>query len=269
MNDEKANPYRFSQSIASMLLQTQQPLEASRVIRRMIAMRPDEVEPYYMLARAFLGMEQYESAEKMLATALSKDPRYAPAHALHGVLLDTVGRSNEAENSHRRAVALAPKDASYRNNLGFNLYLRGQYPRAIKAYRAGLELDPAARRIHNNLGFAYGRVGELDLAEKSFKFAGPPAQASCNIGFIYEQRGNDEAAYQSFLVAVTQDPLLVPALDSLRRTAEKLGRPLPELPKPVRVSEPQEPTALMPSEPPAGPETDGPSGPVEQAQESL
>ena len=78
LDEKDANPYRFHRSIAQTLLRTGQPQEASRVIRRLIAMRPDEVEPYHLLARAFVDMERYESAERTLAKAIALDPDTPP-----------------------------------------------------------------------------------------------------------------------------------------------------------------------------------------------
>jgi Flp pilus assembly protein TadD len=234
---EKSNPYSFDRSVAYTLLRTNQPMEASQVIRRMIDMKADEPEPYYMLGRAYLDMRQFDASEKWLRFALSKDPKYAPAHATLGMLLDTVGRHEEAEQAHAHAIEIAPKDASYRNNLGFNYYLRGRYQDAVVQYKAALERDASAHRAHNNLGFAYGKLGRLDKAEEHFKFAGPPAQASNNLAYLYEERGDLEHAYTYYVLSVTQDPLLLPARLNLERICARLGRPVPEVKVPSIVGE--------------------------------
>jgi Flp pilus assembly protein TadD len=230
---EKSNPYSFDRSVAYTLLRTNQPMEASSVIRRMIDLKGDEPEPYYMLGRAYLDMRQFDTAEKWLRFALSKDPKYAPAHATLGMLLDSIGRHEEAERAHKRAIELAPNDASYRNNLGFSYYLRGRYADAIVQYKAALERDASAHRVHNNLGFAYGKLGRLDKADEHFKFAGPPAQASNNLAYLYEERGELEQAYSYYVLSVMQDPLLVPARQNLERICGRLGRPVPEVKVPL------------------------------------
>jgi Flp pilus assembly protein TadD len=195
----------------------------------MIDLQSDQAEPYYMLGRAYLDMRQYDSSEKWLRYALRKDKEYAPAYSTLGMLYDTVGRHEEAERNHKRAIQLAPKDASYRNNLGFNYYLRGRYKDAVAQYNAALERDASAHRVHNNLGFAYGKLGRLDKADEHFKFGGPPAQASNNLAYLYEERGELEQAYSYYVLAVTQDPRLVPARENLERICARLGRPVPEL----------------------------------------
>jgi Flp pilus assembly protein TadD len=229
VQDARSNPYAFHRSVAYTLLQTNQPMEATRLIRRMIDLKPDEVEPYCMLGRAYVDLQQLDSAERALRVALKKDDTSAEAHSLMGVLLDTQGRHAEAQAQHRRSIELAPKDAAYRNNIGFSLYLQGRYTRAIRAYKAALELDMAARRVHNNLGFAYSKVGDFGRAEQHFKLAGPAAQAANNLGFVYEDRGEHEQAYEHYLRAVKSDPLLVPARANLARVCKRLGRPVPEV----------------------------------------
>jgi Flp pilus assembly protein TadD len=228
-NDERANPYRFNRSVAYTLLRTGQPMEASRVIRRMIDLDADQAEAYYMLGLAYLDMREFESSERALRAALRMDGDFARAYSMLGVLLDHLRRHPEAEREHKRAVALAPKDAGFRNNLGFSYYLRGDYRSAVTAYRAALELDAAARRIHNNLGFAHGKLGELDKAEEQFKLAGPPAQGWNNLGYLHEEAGKHELAYQYYMIAVQQDPLLIAARESLARVCRRLGRPVPDV----------------------------------------
>lgn len=229
LRDPRSNPYAFHRSIAYTLLQTNQPMEATRMIRRMIDLRPNEVEPYCMLGRAYLDMRQLEPAERALRVALRKDPASAEANSLLGVLLDTVGRSEQAQERHLRAIKLKPKDASYRNNLGFSFYLEGRYTRAIRAYQAALERDMASRRTHNNLGFAYGKAGDFARAQQHFKLAGPAAQVSNNLGFLLEEAGKYEQAYDQYLRAVTEDPLLVPARMNIERVCKRLGRPVPKV----------------------------------------
>jgi Flp pilus assembly protein TadD len=226
---EASNPYAFHRSVAYTLLETNQAMEATRVIRRMLDLKPDEVEPYCMLGRAYLDLRQLDSAERALKVALRKDDRSAQAHALLGVLLDTQGRSALAQAQHRRSIELRPKDAAYRNNLGFSLYLEGRYTRAIRAFKAALERDMAARRVHNNLAFAYSKVGDFGQAEAHFKLAGPPAQASNNLGFVFEERGEDERAYAYYVRALKEDPRLIPARSNLERVCKRLGRPMPEI----------------------------------------
>jgi Flp pilus assembly protein TadD len=225
----EADPYGFYRSVSRTLLRTNQPLEASRSIRRLFKLKPDSPEPYCLMGRAYVAMRQFKSARKMLRGAIEKDEEYAEAHSMLGVVLNHMGQHRLADASHRRAIELEGEKAAFRNNLGFSYYLQGRYQRAVAAYQAALELDPGARRIHNNLGFAHGKLGEMDKARQHFTLAGPPAQASNNLGFVHESRGELERAHDLYLEALGQDPELLQARRNLERMCERLGRPMPDV----------------------------------------
>jgi Flp pilus assembly protein TadD len=181
------------------------------------------------MARAHIGVRQLDAARGMLDRALALDEEFAPAHAELGVLLDLRGQHRAAEKHHRRAIVLEPDVASHRNNLGFCMYLQGRYREAVYAYRAALERDAGRRRIHNNLGFAYGQLGAMEAAYRHFRRAGRPAQASNNMGYVLETKGELERAYDYYLIALSQDPNLVQARRNLERVCSRLGRPVPPL----------------------------------------
>jgi Flp pilus assembly protein TadD len=224
----RGDAYEFYRSVSRTLLRTNQPLEASRTIRRLFKLRPESPEPYVLMAKAHQAMRQFASARKMLRSAIEKDEHYAEAHATLGMVLNSMGQHRLADAYHRKAIELAKQSASYRNNLGFSLYLQGRYREAVAEYRKAIDLDPGARRIHNNLGFAYGKLGKMREALQHFGLAGVPAQASNNLGFVYESRGDLEKAYELYRAALRQDPALIQARRNLHRVCERLGRPAPD-----------------------------------------
>lgn len=246
--DPDADPYNFYRAVSYTLLRTRQYMKATQSIKRLIKLRPGLPEPHYMMARAYLGMEQYEAARKLFLRAIARDEKYAPAHAQLGVLLNMLGRHRAADVEHRKAIALEPGSAAYRNNLGFSQYMQGRHRQAVTSYLAALERDAAQKRIHNNLGFAYAKLGVLDKALAHFKLAGPPAQAVNNLGYAAEDQGHLERAYDLYAQAVAQDPELIQAKRNLERVCTKLGRPVPNL---GVESNPPEAGASPPGAPPA------------------
>lgn len=249
--DPDADPYNFHRSVTATLLKTFQYAEALRNARTLVKLRPDEAEPYVMLARAHLGLKQLRAGEKALRRALALDEKYAPAHAELGTLLDMQGEHRRAEKSHRRALALARDATAPHNNLGFCLYLQGRYWDAVASFRAALERDPTSRRVHNNLAFAYGKLDMLDRAYQHFMRGGRPALASHNMGYLLEARGDFERAYEYYVIALAKDPDLVQARRNLERVCQRLGRPVPEIElESPPVQEPL-PPAVAPPAPPA------------------
>ena len=230
LTDEKANPYAFNRSVTLTLLRTQQPAEALRVVRRLRDLDGDSAEPFYLAGRAHVDLRQFTLAERSLREALRRKPDYAEAHSMYGVMLDMLDRHEEARRAHRSALKHAPDKAEYHNNLGFHYFLCKRYEKAAKAYEAALQRDPSSHRAHNNLGFTYGRLGRMELALRHFQYAGPPAQATNNLGVAFEGRGELVRAYDAYYAACRMDPRLVPSRANLARVCERLGRPMPELP---------------------------------------
>jgi Flp pilus assembly protein TadD len=265
--DPDHDPYNFYRAVGYTLLRTRQYMKATQSIKRMVKAHPELPEPHYMMACAYLGMEQYDAARKLFLRAIERDEKYAPAHAQLGVLLNTLGRNRDADREHHKAIALDPSNAAYRNNLGFSQYMQGRLKEAVKTYVAALERDAAQKRIHNNLAFAYAKLGSLDKAFAHFKLAGPPAQATNNLGYVAEEQGHLERAYELYVQAVKQDPELIQAHRNLERVCLSLGRPLPDLgveskplvgTPPVDLTPPP-PSPLQPEPPPPIPPTTEPA----------
>lgn len=227
--DKDASPYNFYRGVSYTLLKTGQYVRASRTVRRLLKLKPDEAEPFYLMGRAYIGMGQLDAAKRMFVRSIDNDDEFAPAQSMMGVLLNMLGDHKRAGKFHRRAIQLDFDKADYRNNLGFGLYLQGRYKQSIGAYRAALERDAGATRVHNNLAFAYAKLGRMQKAYSHFKLAGPPAQASNNMGYVYEKAGKLESAYEYYVLAVRQDTRLIPARNNLTALSERLGRPMPEI----------------------------------------
>lgn len=225
------SPAAFQRAFGLTLLRTGQPRRALPYLQRLARLEPRRAEPLCYLARGFMDMQMWQQARLSLDDAIALEPKYAPAYALLGVLLDSRGDHRAAEAAHRHAIALAPDSASYQNNLGFSLYLAGRYNDALTVYNQALRLGPSVQRIHNNLGFAYGKLGRLEDAGEQFRLGGTRAEAANNLGMVYEERGDLEHAYAAFSEAVQDAPDLAPARGNLERVCEQLGRPMPVRPE--------------------------------------
>lgn len=234
---ETTTPYDFHRAVAYTLLRTGQVARAEPHIGYLRRTRPNDPEPRVLEARAYMQEELWPEAHRALGDALRLAPRYAPAHAQLGVLLDMQGRHAEAEREHRRAIALDAGSPAYRNNLGYALYLQGHWSAAVVAYQAALARGTGNRRVHNNLGFAYAKLGKIDLAARHFRRAGGRAETANNLGLVHEERGETVRAYDAFYEAAQADPDMREARDNLQRVCEQLGRPIPALPEP-EASEP-------------------------------
>jgi Flp pilus assembly protein TadD len=164
------------------------------LLRRILAERPRDARVRVLYATVLRDQGLYPQAEKHFLAALALRTDYPPAHAGVGILYDLLRDSARALAHHRAAAAAAPGMASYRNNLGFSLYLAGDVDGAVRELEAALALDPGLAIAYNNLGFAYGRLGQYAEAERTFRAIGNPPATLLNMSLVYEEHGEHARA---------------------------------------------------------------------------
>ncbi|MCR5261941.1 MAG: tetratricopeptide repeat protein [Candidatus Gastranaerophilales bacterium] len=128
-----------------------------------------------------------------------------------------------------------PVNAKYANNgLGDVLKILGQPYQAVKYYEKAVELEPNDAELRLSLARAYEESGQADLAAAQYNFAlsasnekeevlnslericrqrvdknPSDAEAHCNLGTIYQKRGNTEWALAEYQKAEKLNPALV------------------------------------------------------------
>lgn len=103
--------------------------------------------------------------------ALALQPNHVAARNGRALVLQTLGRVDEAERELVTALAIDPAAATTHSNLGNLYFRRDDVARARDAYREAVRLDPDHADAHNNLGSAYYRLGERLLAEREYRTA--------------------------------------------------------------------------------------------------
>jgi Flp pilus assembly protein TadD len=195
--------------------------------------RPRDPDALVLRGTVYRERGMFGEAETDLLEAVKLDGDVPEAHAALGILYDVTMRPALAEPQHRAAVKLAPDNASYLNNLGFSLFLRGKHRDAIEQYKKAASLDPTSRRVRTNMGFAFAAQGDLRQAAHEFEMGGTAAEAKNNLGFAYERRGDLARAYDLYLEATELDPKSTHARSNLVHAAQVLGRPVPAAPAPA------------------------------------
>jgi Flp pilus assembly protein TadD len=189
--------------------------------------RPRDAEVLVLRGTIYRERGLWSEGEADLLAAVKLDERSPEAHAALGILYDVTFRPALAEPQHRAAVKLAPNAASYLNNLGFSLFLRGKPKDAITFYERAASLEPMSRRVRTNLGFAFAATGDLRRAAHEFEMGGSPAEAKNNLGFAYERRGDLGHAFDLYREATELDPKSSHARSNLVHAAHALGREVP------------------------------------------
>ena len=121
------------------------------------------------LATAYFGRGQFTTALDEVKLAINADPTNAAAFNLRGLIYASLGDDALAEDSFRRALALAPRDAGTMQNFGWYLCQKRRYPEADSMFQQALEV-PQYRQSPRTLltrGICQARAGQWQQAEES------------------------------------------------------------------------------------------------------
>ncbi len=162
----------------------------------------------------------YDEAEAHLEKAVRLNPMLWKAHNYLGILYDRENNFDKASEHFSMALDLHhgnDTDEIY-NNLGVVHIARKQYGLAVDAFRHALKNGGVDARTYNNLGLALTRLGRLEEALESFKYAGGESKAHNNLGYVLMTDGKPAKAIPYFEKAIELSPnYYVKAADNLKR----------------------------------------------------
>jgi TolB-like protein/Tfp pilus assembly protein PilF/predicted Ser/Thr protein kinase len=154
---------------------------------RMKAPPTSSSEAYNLLVQARAYFTEYSSSslveplhegQRLARQAITKDPSYTDAYAMLSDLYRMEGTNFvenaernllAAEETARKAVALAPSSFDANLALGGILGERGKNAEAIRSLRQAVALAPNSVRAWDILGYSYHYAGLVDLAEEAVR----------------------------------------------------------------------------------------------------
>lgn len=156
------------------------------------------------------------------------DPRI---HLNLGNVLAQTGRSEEARDSYRRVLRMAPDfGPAVQSNLGILAALEKDWPEAIRRFEECVRLQPSHLTGLLGLGAAYLAVGRFDDAIVHYRRAleqpgAPLAIVHLDLATAYLEAGLPEEAEEEALAALRLDPEKVATVVTLFRIYLRQGRP--------------------------------------------
>jgi tetratricopeptide (TPR) repeat protein len=145
--------------------------EARPQIEQLMAVRPEQPDPYALLGLAFAQLGDPGQGEAMLRRAIALAPAKATYPYELARLLARAGKPVEAADAYRAHLALAPGNAPARHNLGAVLLDADQAVAAEMELRGALEGGHDAPETWLVLGRALEAQGRHDEAEKAYRSA--------------------------------------------------------------------------------------------------
>ena len=103
--------------------------------------------------------------------ALALNPKDADARLQIGTIYARNGVNDVAQKEFDAILSQEPRHVSALNNRGNLYFVSGDFERALDAYRTAEEVDPSDGGIRINAALAYYRLGKLPEARTKFKEA--------------------------------------------------------------------------------------------------
>jgi protein O-GlcNAc transferase len=144
--------------------------EAARLYRRVLEREPEHTDALYLLGLVAHQTGDHTEAIELIRKSLELVPDQPQALNVLGLAQAACGRTEDAEASYRKAIALERAPEFY-NNLGNLRKDAGRLDEAIFAYNRAVGIDPEYAAAHYNLGNAHRTRQDLEEAERSFRRA--------------------------------------------------------------------------------------------------
>ncbi|HTW93385.1 MAG TPA: tetratricopeptide repeat protein [Tepidisphaeraceae bacterium] len=166
-------PLTISQALqtAAALYQAGRLADAEQVYRQILGQNPDTPDALHALGAIALQCGKANASLQLIQRALAIRPNCVDYHATHAVVLESLGRRDEAIACARRVVANNPAHAATWTNLGNWLREAGQIDGAVAASHRAIALDPRIPEAHNHLGLALAAQNKFDAATESYRNA--------------------------------------------------------------------------------------------------
>jgi tetratricopeptide (TPR) repeat protein len=190
---------------------------------------------YYEEARAKYQAKQYREALNLADQALRGDENNPAKLDLYGTILAAVEQYYLAEESLRKAVSLAPDQATFQYDLGALLHQEKKYREAVPVLKRAVELDPenltARMMLARSYVFSYHELqipnfAELTLEQLNYIVKKNPQfpRVHHHIALVYINSGEPAKAVEELNTELKDDPSNSQARLELGETLLKLNQ---------------------------------------------
>jgi TolB-like protein len=153
-----------------------------------------------------------DKARRVAIAHARESIRLAPDQADGYAALGLASAPQDSLAPLQKAIALDRSRASLRDNLGIVLNLLGRHDEAFEQYRLGVEIDPLSSALNNRYVASLATAGQAEEAFRAIdtfvRRGGSEAQAWRFRGFVNTLTGNESEAIAARLRGLALDPAL-------------------------------------------------------------
>jgi tetratricopeptide (TPR) repeat protein len=185
--------------------------EAIQVIENAMALGPDRIVLYLMLASVYEAKEAFDEAISVVQEGLKLHNRDIDLIFRLGVLLDKTGDKESCIEQMQKILEIDPNHADSLNYIGYTYAEQGiKLDEAMALIKKALDIKPDSGYIIDSLGWIYYQKGAYDEAihylEKAVELMPDDPTINEHLGDAYVKKQNYEKALQFYEKALSLKP---------------------------------------------------------------
>jgi len=183
-------------------------VNAERVYLKAVELEPMVAAAYVALGTLYVKSERYDEALRQVDEALKLKPKDLGAQMLQGAVYERKGDVEKAIAAYEKALALNPRFALAANNLAY-LYSEhnGDRNRALALAELAKESAPAEPHVSDTLGWILYKRGvyqrALALLKESARKLPDNVEVQYHLGMTYAKLGDKDGAREALGRAVS------------------------------------------------------------------
>ena len=194
--------------------------KAELLYKKVIELNPDYIDAHYNLALLLNNLGRPNDALIHYNIAISLKPEFFEAHNNLGAIMWNLRKFEQAEASYKKAIKLKPDYIEPYNNLGLVLFKLEKFSEAEKIFKTAINIKSDYPESYNNLGILLSNLNRLDEAEVSYKKAidlkSNFPHALLNLGNVQKNQHRLSEAEASYRQAIKLNPNYIEAQNNLK-----------------------------------------------------
>jgi predicted O-linked N-acetylglucosamine transferase (SPINDLY family) len=192
--------------------------EVELTCQRILKAYPSQADAIHLQGLVFQQRGQLDQALAKIERAIELGANDS-MHSNRGIVLQALGRFDDAEASYRTALALNDRTSALHCNLGSTLQAMGRWTEAATCFQRAMDLDSKNLAAYNGLGFCLLQTGSYEKAEhclmKACQIDPGFKEVYINLGSVFWHQGKATAAIEAYRTALAIDPKDLLSLDNL------------------------------------------------------
>ncbi len=176
--------------------------EAIKEYKLALETNPSDVEILNSLAVDYTRTGHYDLAIEMFEQVEKLDNNFEPCYCNRIITYTEMEKHDLAEQMFYIAQHIDPDCALCFYNIGNNMFIRGEYKKAIGCWKRTAELEPTHPQINYRIAQAYWADGDLEQAQKYLltEMRQNPGDVDIigDFGLMQLEKGNIESAREKF-----------------------------------------------------------------------